>query len=51
MSFFLINKYESALRAVLMKEEEEEEEEEEDEVRARNMRMISRESLNSSPIP
>ena len=44
MSSFFINKYYSALRAVLTEEEEEE-------VRAQNMRMIPRKSLNSSPIP
>lgn len=42
MNSFSINKYGSALRAVLM---------EEDEPRARNVRNFSRKSLNSSPIP
>lgn len=42
MNYFFINKHNSTLRAVLMVEEE---------TRARNMRIISRESLNFSPIP
>ncbi len=37
-----INKYDSALRAVLMEGEE---------IGAQNMRILSSESINSSPIP
>lgn len=42
MNSFSINKYDSALRAVL---------EEREEHRARNVRTLSRKYLNSSPIP
>lgn len=42
MNTVLNNKYDFALRAVLMEEEE---------IRAQNMRIISRESIYSSPFP